>query len=55
LDNFGEFISGTFLGITLGTSFGVVESCPGAASGTNFGKQISGRILGNNFVNNFLE
>ena len=49
LNNFGEFISGTFLGIILGTSFGVVESCSGAASGTSFGEQILGRILGSSF------
>jgi len=29
LNNFGELISGIFLGIILGTSFGVVESCSG--------------------------
>ena len=55
LVNFGEFISGTFLGIILGTSFGVVESCSGAASGTSFEEQILGRILGSSFVNSFLE
>jgi hypothetical protein len=55
LDNFGKLISGIFLEIILGTTFGVVESCSGAASRTNFGEQISGRILGSSFVNNFLE
>ena len=45
LDNFGKLIYGLFLGITLGISFGVVESCSGAASRTSFGEQISGRIL----------
>ena len=55
LDNFGKLISGIFLEIILETTFGVVESCSGAASRTNFGEQISGRILGSSFVNNFLE
>jgi len=55
LDNFGKLISGIFLGTTLGTSFGVVESCSGATSQTSFGEQISGRILGSSSVNSFLE
>jgi hypothetical protein len=56
LDNFGELLSGAFLGTAaLETSFGVVESWSGAASGTSFGEQISGRILGSSFVNSLLE
>jgi hypothetical protein len=56
LNNFKELLSGAFLGTAaLETSFGVVESWSGAASGTSFGEQISGRILGSSFVNSLLE
>jgi len=62
-------LSGAFLGITLGNSFGdqlwdcgeqlwdsfrAVESSSGAASGISFGEQLSGTTLGSNFVNCFL-
>jgi hypothetical protein len=43
------------LEINLGTNFGAVENSSGAASGTNFGEQISGISLGSSFVNRFLE
>jgi hypothetical protein len=70
LDNWADLLSGTFLGIILGNSFGnqlwdcgeqlwgsfgAVESSSGAASGISFGEQLSGTTLGSNFVNNFLD
>ena len=69
LDNWVDLLSGTFLGIILGNSFGTVESSSGAAlglygamesssgaaSGISFGEQLSGTTLGSNFVNNFLD
>jgi hypothetical protein len=44
-NNFGEFISGIFLGIILGTSFGIVENC----SGGSFGNQLWRPDFGKNF------
>jgi len=61
LDNCVELLSGTFLGITLGNSFGdqlwdcgeqlwdsfgAVDSSSGAASGISFGEQLSGTAFG---------